>query len=93
MRLLTCRVVVDVLAHSVVHRSPVSFVAWRPDLPTIRARMFFSALPGPATVADLDQLTSRINLHRDVCDLAVACVSRGVTDRLGGFKIETFGNF
>ena len=69
------RVVVDVLAHSVVHEGPVVLVAWRPDLETIRARIFFSALPDPETVADLDQLTSRVTLHRDVCDLAVACAA------------------
>merc|ERR1719310_2100443 len=66
------RVVVDGLAHSVVHDDPVVLVAWRPDLETIRARIFFSALPDPETVADLDQLTSRVTLHRDVCDLAAA---------------------
>ena len=68
-------VVVDALAHSVVHKGPVVLVTRRPDLETIRARIFFSALPDPETVADPDQLTSRVTLHRDVCDLAVACAA------------------
>ena len=71
------RVFVDALAHRVEHDGPVVLVARRPNLETIRARIFFSALPDPATVADLDQLTSRVTLHRDVCNLAVACASRG----------------
>jgi len=69
------RVVVDVLAHSVIHEGPVFFVARRPNLETIRARIFFGALPDSETVADLDQLTSRVTLHREVCNLAVACAA------------------
>jgi len=65
------RVVVDVLAHRVVHDGPVVLVAWRPDLPTIRARICFSTLPDPATVVNSDQSTRRITRYRDVCDFAV----------------------
>jgi len=44
------RVVIDVLAHSVVHFDPVVLVARRPDLVTLRTRMLLSALSNPDTV-------------------------------------------
>jgi len=44
------RVVVDVLAHSVVHDGPVVLVARRPDLVTLWTRMLLNALFNPETV-------------------------------------------
>jgi len=53
----TSRIFPDVLAHSVIHEGPVVLVAWRPDLPTTRTRMSFSASPNPLSVGNYSQLT------------------------------------
>jgi len=54
------RVVVDSLAHGVVHTNPIVLIARRPNLVPGRARIRLSALPDLFTVMDPHQLTGRV---------------------------------
>jgi len=57
------RVVVDVLAHSVVHFDPVVFVTRRPDLPTCGTRTLVSASPHAAAVPDPQYFACRVSYN------------------------------
>jgi len=70
------RVVVDGLAHFVVHKSPIVLIARRPNLPFVRARIRLSAPPDPSAVMDLHQATGRVTVYIYSRDLAVACATR-----------------
>merc|ERR1712087_919894 len=57
------RVVVDVLAHSVVHFGPVALVARRPDLETLGTRVLFSALLDALTIVHPDEFAGGVSLY------------------------------
>ena len=69
------RVVVDVLAHSVVHDGPVVLVARRPDLVTLRARVLFCAPPYSAAICYSDDIPGGISWRADNRNLAVGCAA------------------
>ena len=54
------RVVVVLLAHSVVHCGPVLLAAWRPNLVSRRAGIFLSTLGHLNAVVDTDEFASRV---------------------------------
>ena len=54
------RVVVVLLAHGVVHCSPVLLAAWRPNLVSRRAGIFLSTLRHLNAVVDADEFASRV---------------------------------
>jgi len=52
------RVVVNVLAHGVVHRDPVILVTRGPDLPSARAGIRVATAPHATTIPDSEHLSS-----------------------------------
>jgi len=54
------RVVVVILAHGVVHCSPVLLAGWRPNLVSRRAGIFLSPLRHLNTVVDADEFARRV---------------------------------
>ena len=68
-------VVIDALAHSVVHDGPVVLVARRPDLVPSRTGVLFNALLYSATVIDFKEIACRVSWSRQLGYFAVGCAA------------------